>query len=243
MENKKTINIRLSTLFLILAIIVIIAMGYYIYIDKTNANKEITELKTTVNNMQNTINSLKEEITENMEKNNNNSNDTTTTVSDNNQTVSGDNVSFTEEQVETTLSDFLELRVHANCDTLLEILTKKGILNYNPANDTILDDGTVLTTIKFSDYKNAMLNYVSETEFEKNWDSSLYFSTNDNGYLIKTQGGGGLNRYTIKNITKNSNLSYSAKIVYTTENNNTYDEDVTFTVTSYNGNCVIDSIE
>ena len=45
MEEKKGIKISLSTLLLFFAIIVIITMFSYIYLDKVNSNKEIAELE------------------------------------------------------------------------------------------------------------------------------------------------------------------------------------------------------
>lgn len=62
MEEKKVIQISLSTVFLIIAIIVIVIMAYYIYIEKTNANKEISGLKANASNMQNTIDDLQGKI-------------------------------------------------------------------------------------------------------------------------------------------------------------------------------------
>lgn len=66
MSEKEQIKINLSTFFLILAIIVIIALIGYIYIDKSNSSKEINELKTSVSNMQKTINQSQNSI-ENVE--------------------------------------------------------------------------------------------------------------------------------------------------------------------------------
>ena len=228
MEDKKITKISFSTFFLILAIIVIIAMACYIYIEKTNSSKEIanleanaTNMKSTINDLQGKINSISDTINSNSSK----ENTTTATTSNNHDTVSNDSISFTDDQVKTTLSNFLELRSNAN-------------------KDTYLNDGSILTTIKFSDYKNAMLNYVSEAEFENNWISTLNFKKSDSGYLIRLQGGGGLGVYTITSITKNNNLTYSAKTTCIVDNDESMksNEDFTFTVKSYNGNCVIDSI-
>lgn len=58
MEEKKSLKISLSTFFLLLAIIVIIAMAYYIYTEKTNYNKEIANLEANAANMQSTIEDL-----------------------------------------------------------------------------------------------------------------------------------------------------------------------------------------
>lgn len=152
-------------------------------------------------------------------------------------------ITFSDEQVKATLSSYLELRAHANCDTLLECLTKKGKLNYDSSKDTINDDGTIVTSIKFSDYKNAMLNYVSESEFNKNWTDKQYFGQNSNGYLTSVQGGGGLREYTIKSISKTNDNTYTAKTSSVVEDGEYYEENnYTFVVTTYNGNCVINSL-
>lgn len=62
MKEKKSLKISLSTIFLLLAIIVIIAMAYYIYIEKTNYNKGIANPEVNVANTQNTIDELQEKI-------------------------------------------------------------------------------------------------------------------------------------------------------------------------------------
>ena len=150
---------------------------------------------------------------------------------------------FSDEQVKTTLSDYLELRAHANCDTLLGNLTEKGKLNYDSSKDTFNNDGIVVTLIKFSDYKNAMLNYVSEREFNKNWTNKQHFGQNSNGYLTKIEGGGGLREYTINSISKTNDNTYTAKTSSVVEDGEYYEEtEYTFVVTTYNNNCVIDSI-
>lgn len=203
MENKK-LKISLSTFLLLLAILVIIAMSYYIYIEKIKYNKEIAELEANATN----------------------------------------STTFTDEQVKTALSDFLELRAYANCDSLLERLKSKGKLKYNPSKDTILDDGKVITSIKFLDYKNAMLNYVSESEFEKNWHSTREFNENSEGYLTKVQGGGGLCEYTVDSISKKDDATYFAKttVTFVDMDNSKENENYIFTVKSYGDKCVIDSI-
>jgi len=243
MEGKKS-----GKIILILVIIAVIAMACYIYINKTNSDKEIEELKTNVNNMQSTMNNLQEEINNTITtvlEESNNSNVVTNNMSNNNTTVSNDNVPFTEDQIKTAFTNYLELRANAGGDNLLNILTQKGDLNYDYLKDNAQNDGQVITNVKFSDYKNAMLKYVSESEFEKNWNSTQYFDQNKDGYLTKAQGGGALRVYTIKSITKDNDFTYSASTTSVVEDYDTTpeNEEFTFTVKSYNGNCVIDSVD
>lgn len=74
MEEKKTVKISLSTLFLIVALIVIVAMAYYIYTEKTNTNKEISTLEINAITMRNTINDLQQKVNNNLNTNDNESN-------------------------------------------------------------------------------------------------------------------------------------------------------------------------
>lgn len=242
MEEKKSIKISLSTLFLILALIVIAFMTYYIYTEKTNANKEIETLEANAVEMQNTIKDLQDKIdtiSNTINSNNSNKDNNTTNTNDNNR------ISFTDEQVKTALSNYLELRAHMNCNALLNNLIEKGDLNYDESKNIDSSDGTYgryITNIKYSDYRNAMLKYVSKSEFERNWNS--YYSEDSNGNLIAGDGGGGLRVYTIKSITKTNDSTYSAKVTSVVEDGEYFEEEsLTFVVTSNNGNCVVDSLK
>ncbi len=232
-------------------------MGMYIYKlsnEKTEKTTKTSELQTRVDDLNNTIGNLQEKIdtiSNNINSNNSvkNTPKTDTKTKNNNSTnddsTSKKSKSFTDKEVKKVFSDFLELGANAGCDNLLETLTKKGKLNYDPYKDTILDDGTVITTIKFSDYKKAMLNYVSENNFEKHWASAQYFKKNSKGYLTKVQGGGGLRTYTINSIKKIDDSTYSAKTTATLVDfdDSKEKENFTFKVTFYNGKCVIDSVK
>lgn len=241
MEKKKSIKLSVSAFFLLLAIIVIFIMGMFIVklnVDKSEKIQKATELQAQVNSLNGTINNLQEKI-----------NTIAETVNSNtfiqNTTTNNTSTSFTDDQIKTALANYLELDSHAGCAALLECLTEKGDLNYDSTKDTISnEDGMNVTTIKFSDYKKAMLNYVSENEFEKNWSSSQYISTNDDGYLLRPQGGGGLRVYTIKSISKINDTTYSAKTSSVVNDDEYYEDDTfTFTIKSYNGKCVIDSLK
>lgn len=90
MEEKKPFKISLYTFLLLLAIIAIIAMAYYIYTEKTNYNKEIENLDTTIANMQNTIedfqgkfNSISNTINSNATPENSNTENSNNKVSNN----------------------------------------------------------------------------------------------------------------------------------------------------------------
>lgn len=74
MEEKKPIKISLSTFFLIIAIIVIITMGCYIFINNSNITKEMNNLKSNVLEKQSTADTLKDNNTSNVVNINNSTN-------------------------------------------------------------------------------------------------------------------------------------------------------------------------
>lgn len=244
MNKKEPIKISLPVFIAIIVLLVAIISGIYVYMQNQKLDKEIANLKEQVSKSQTEKNELQDKLNSIANiANTTNANDSTenNTTSNNSNNAS---ISFTDEQVKSVLSDYLELQAHAGICALLDELTEKGKLNYDSSKDSVQNNGEVITTIKFSDYKNAMLNYVSEKEFEKNWNTTLYVKSNDNGYIFRPEGGGGLRVYTIENITKNNNSTYTAKVSSVVEDNEYYEEDTfKFTITSYNGHCVIDSIE
>lgn len=68
MEEKKSIKISLSTFFLILALIVLVIMGIFIfklYNEKTEEKQKSTELQAQVDNLNGKINEIKETINSN----------------------------------------------------------------------------------------------------------------------------------------------------------------------------------
>ena len=242
MKEKNDTKISLSTFLLIIAIIAIIVMGVFIYKLNNEKNIEIqksTDLQTQVNSLNNTVNSLQSKINTISETVNDNS------LTQNINTANNGEITFTDEQVKVTLSNYLELMAIQDGQSILQLLAENGKLKYNSSNDKIADNGIVSTNVKFSDYKNAMLNYVSETEFEKNWNSK-WFKENTEGYITTVQGGGAVPVYTIKKIHKIDKLNYTAQTSYITDESEptpSYDKNFSFIIASYNGICVIDSIK
>ena len=231
MEEKKN-KISLSVFISVIAVLVIIIMAEFIYMQKINANREIEGLKKDSEELKATVTELQGKL------------DSISNIADTSDTTA--NVSekvFTDEEVKKAFSNYLELSAHAGCDSLLECLTEKGDIKYDSSKDVTDSDGKQITNVKFSDYKNAMLKYVSEREYEKNWSKGDHYSENNEGYIVKYQGGGGLRVYTIKSIKKTDNVTYSVKTTSVVDENEYYEEnDYTFSIKNYNGHCVIDSI-
>lgn len=91
MEEKKVTKISLSTVFLILAIIVIVIMGYFIYNlsvknksseeEVNNLNSKISNLESSVKNYQEKIDSISNTLSSNNTETNNTSNNSNTNTS------------------------------------------------------------------------------------------------------------------------------------------------------------------
>lgn len=240
MEEKKTIKISLSTFFLLLALIAIVVMAifmYKFYDDKKKADEKSSNLENQLSNLNETVKDLNDKIS-----NTSNTNE----VSNSNNTTTSSEASFTDAEIKTSLSKFLEMYANANCDSLLDYLSEQGLLGNTPYDSTVSDDGVVTTNVKFSDYKKAMLNYVSEDCFNKDWTSPQNFYENDEGYLVKAQGGGSLREYTVNSISKVTDDTYSANTTSTNLDDSeapSENEKITFSISSYNGKCVIDSFD
>ena len=244
-ENQKTNKTKLSTFIIVLAVLVIIIMAGFIYMQKINSDREIAGLKTDAEELKATVAELQgklDSISNIAETSNEEEKTTNTSVAD-----EMTSTSFTDEQVKESLANYFELKMTMG-DQILKKLTQKGLLNYNESeNKEIVRGGNlenkVTMKVKFSDYKKAMLNYVSESEFNKTFQDD--FIVESNGDLSYETGIGGPDVYsTVKSITKKDDLSYTAKMEFVTQESLDPAEKETynFTIKNYNGRCVIDSI-
>ena len=208
-EEKKTIKISLSTVFLIIAILVIIVMVYYIYIEKTNSKKEIGTLETNAVEMQKTINNLQEK----MDTISNTLNSNTTEKIENskeNDNSNKEEIKFSDDEIKKSLQNYLDL-VGTKDGSFFGLLVKLGLCNdndYNNANRT--DDNFVKTNIKYSDYKEKMLNYVTEECFNQNFKNGY---KEKDGVLYYLDGGATGSEFEVKDITmKGNSKTYIAEV-------------------------------
>lgn len=269
-KEKKTIKISLgaATVIGLVVIVTIVALVGTIMVliekknkeDKNVANNTVTNTVTKIvsdtkedkefqksldesNANTTTTNTVNNTLAENKTVMNTNSNNTNTT---NNVETNTTAVTFTDEQVKKLFSDYLDLYANANCGIPLDALKAKGKIDYD-SSKSIIDPNTgeITTNVKFSDYKTAMLNYVTESEFEKNWTSKIHLKADSNGYFTHGPCGGAFTYYTVNSVTKMDNSTYSAKVTAMIENDASTktNEDYTFTVKSYNGKCVIDTVK
>ena len=153
-------------------------------------------------------------------------------------TTTTQKVSDEDEKVKKTIEKFLEVDCALHTDYILDYLN----LGFDESKQ-IYDEATemVITNVKYDDFKNAMLNYVTEEYFKKETDG--FIVKDKSGYVRKSQGGGECYISKINNITKIGNLRYNVNITETSDvddsiNNNTTQK---FTFKEYNNKLVVDT--
>lgn len=116
-------------------------MACYIYIVRTNTNKEISTLETNIIEMQKTINNLQEEISTLSNTINSNQNGET---------------KFSNDEIKKSLQNYLDL-LGAIEGLPMGLLVKLGLYTYNDyANANADDDNYIKTNIKYSTYKGML---------------------------------------------------------------------------------------
>lgn len=153
-------------------------------------------------------------------------------------TTTTQKVSDEDEKVKKTIEKFLEVDCALHTDYILDYLN----LGFDESKQ-IYDEATemVITNVKYDDFKNAMLNYVTEEYFKKETDG--YIVKDKSGYVRKSQGGGECYISKINNITKIGNLSYNVNITETSDVNDSINNNTTqkFTFKEYNNKLVVDT--
>lgn len=238
MEKKEPIKVSLSTVLLVIALIVIIFMAYYIYVEKTKYSKEISILETNKSEMKNTINSLQEKIdtisnTINSNSNEENNNSQTNDISSN------EKVKFSNDEIKNCLQEYLDL-VGTKEGAPKALLQKLNLINDKDyTDDNATSDGYIKSNIQYSDYKKAMLNYMTEDWFNTRFKNG--FKEKD-GVLYYFNGGATGMKFEVESITLKGDYSDSAYIakVYSINIDESKDtENIEFHITNYNGKCVI----
>ena len=149
MEEKKSLGIHLSTFFLFISIIVIIVMAFYIYIEKTNSNKEIENLEANATNMQNTINDLQDKInsiSNTIGSNTSNSKENNTNTTENIQTATKEIY----KRVKTKGIDKSELNAYSE---IYLVLDGNSIYLSNDLSDKALEGTYTVDSANNIDYK------------------------------------------------------------------------------------------
>lgn len=235
MEEKGTVKISLAGFFLILAIIAIITMGFFmykIYTDKQKSDEKVETLNSEVNRLQDTINSIQSTINNTNKVNENAVYNNATKVKT--ETVSR---SFSDDEIKQSMQNYLDL-ICAQSGSMRGFLVKLGLINFSDEFDMSYGNNLAKTNVKYSEFKEKMLNYVTEEWFENSF-TELY--KNINGYLYFNDGGASGLSSKIQNITKKENGKYIAevKILPYGEEEGAYLKTIEFNISNYNDKCVI----
>lgn len=210
MEEKEPIKIKLSTVLLIIAVIVIILMGVFIgFLYKRN-----------IENIKSEDNTVK---TENIEK------------------------TFSESEVKEVLQNYLNIGGAYQGEPYGVLYVMKTMTGKNVINDEYpeaIEDGEVSilpTNIKYSEFKEFMLNYMTEEVF--NTDFARGYVDKDGMLYCKNYGASGL-AYEVISIEKmnDSNTKYKGNLYWYVTEEYKEKENITFEVANKNNKCVISSI-
>ena len=151
---------------------------------------------------------------------------------------------FSDEEVKKSFQKYLDL-VGAKWLESYDILIKLDLIKESDAANfkQASTEGYLKTNIKYFEFKNKMLNYVTENCFEN--DIIVFDSTehkayiNEDGYLCCANSGSSGGNYKVQSITKINDKQYMAKVIHTLEEG---EEDINynFGIENNNGKCVID---
>ena len=234
MEEKKTIKISLSTLFLIIAIIVIIVMGIFCY---SMYNKKIE-----VEEQMNIFNSKVNNIETNSQEPSNNSNISAT----NNINSSNQEDNLTEEEAQEIFE-----KVTENKAFIQEMVTIKDFSSSSFTDEEILkllpllDDSGYFTIENNYDGNFAKANIsdiqnLAQKYFEKNIDiNKISEKIENNSISVEVESGYGIVNYELVSVSKKDDNEYSIKFKYIDENTYIY----TITVKDTDSNIVYISLE
>lgn len=233
MEEKKTIKISITTLFLVLAIFAIIVMGVFIL----KINKQQEEQIESNKELKEEINKLKTD--NNVENNTNNGTENNTTNNSTTESLAN-TASFTDSEVKKSLEEYLNLMGYKHGNKLsilvpLNLMNEESIANLEESGEAEVNTG-----VKYDKFKNQILNYISNNCFDNTFNDDYI---NKNGTLyVKNEDGSG-DSYKVKSISKISDNSYKAEI-----ENDAYDDVITDTInfkitSNSNGKCVIDECD
>ena len=232
MKETGSMKIRLLTFFLILAVIVIGVMGYFIYKssdENKNEENKVSEVNNEVENIESTTNSLQEK---------NDSVYNMVNLSEINN-VSSDSNNFSNNEIKNLLQKYLDL-VGRREGSPLGLLVKLDLCDYSDYNNAQkTSDNYVKTNIKYSEYKEKMLNYVTEEWFDEKFTNGY---KEDDGVLYYFDGGASGMEFEVKDITKKddySDWSYIAEVYNIHFDASKELENIEFHIADNNGKCVI----
>lgn len=120
------------------------------------------------------------------------------------------------------------------------MLVKMGLMEHNEYKD--IHDNYVKTDIKYSDFKNELLKYITEDWFKECIEKATFFKDVDGVLYYSTYAASGC-EFEIIDIKAKDSSSYTADIYYFVDPEYKTEETISFSVESYNGRCVISNCE
>lgn len=218
MEKKEPIKVKLSTVVLIIAIIVIVAIGV---IMGMMYKESITNINNNMPNLENVM--LEENIITNTES------------------------IFSEVEIKEVLQNYLNIcgAYQGEPYDVLNVMketTGKKFINDEYPQAIEYGKGSILpTNIKYSEFKEFMTNYMTEELF--NTDFAYGYVDKNGDLYCKSIGATGIG-YEVKKIEKinNSDTKYKGKIITIFEVDAKEEWDIIFEIAHKNNKCVISSI-
>lgn len=216
---EKTKKVNLTTILLVIAIIIIVVLGavaFIFYKDKSDAESRLNTLTSQVSGLENIVTGLREEQSKAQESSNKANNKTN--ASNN---VKGDeNDKLDETEVKDALETVLKLYGETTSfpDDILKSLKLGDPSDLDTSNEKEIDGGFYKNAnVKYSDYKKAMCKYVSEECFEKNFTENY---REVDGLLYIRDGFGSADEYEIDSVTNEEGNNYVANLCWINKDGN-----------------------
>lgn len=186
MDEKKSVKISLSTFFLVLAIIVIIIMGYFIYKlnnEKTvetekvaNLNNEVSSLQGTVNQLQGKIDNISNTINSNTSTNNTLPEQSNNTVAEDKTTSTKNSISSNKEIYKLVRTKDLDISDLEDYDEKYIVLDGNSIYFSTDLSDKIYEGTYKVDSKNNIDYKT-----LNETQDYAFYTASIFRFETING--------------------------------------------------------------
>ena len=231
MEDKKikagTVVVWLCLVLIAVLLIGIVFITYKYTNEKNNLEDKLNSKDQKISELENKISKVSEVINGEDEKKTNNVSKTKTNTNT--------TKNFTDDEIKNAIQEYLYIYgIYTGVPS--ELLDHLGFKDFRIGNSV---DNYYKTNIKYSEYKDKMLNYMTEKWFKDNFTR---FYKNIDGYLYCFDGGGDGLYFKVKDITLKgdySDLNYIAKVDEELYEGSYEEENIEFHIENNNGKCVI----
>lgn len=206
-SSKKTIIFILTTVILLVIISILLMIILRDNLDKNEAIKDAKHYETEFNKLYEKMKSLE------------NNGELKESTQENKEEQESKKIELTKEIANEKLENYFLLYNGVGDNIFIE-LTKKNLLKYDKSKNSVRrstnTNGETVTNVKYTDYKNALLTFISESEFNSNFKEG-YDKTNSSGNIILGDFGGGAITYKIEDVIRKSELEYTVKTSFEVE--------------------------